>query len=107
MNKIYCFATGNTPFKFVRAISEEGHCIAMRTSVNTEWAKNHIGYTSKRCHNRYQSYYPNGYELVWVDDPDNNQEFSIAYDQYIELCRTGQYQQSYEDHMKEVKGEVE
>jgi hypothetical protein len=50
------------------AIAEDGNVLAKHLSSNTHWAKHDIGITSDWKHNYYKAHYPDGYELVWLDD---------------------------------------
>jgi len=74
--KIYCFIndknyTGGDCI--VIAISEEGRNLCSHLSSSIEWAKHDIGITSDWKHNIYKGFYPDGYELVWVDDPESEE----------------------------------
>ena len=61
------------------AMLEDGRAIASHLSSNDEWAKHDMGITSDWKHDTYQQYCPDGYELVWVDDPDKNPEWQAAF----------------------------
>ncbi|MGG3987432.1 hypothetical protein [Bacillus smithii] len=70
MKKIYCFINGGYEnFLNVVALAEDGHVLAEHVSSNEYWAKHDIGVTSDWKHDSYKSFYPNGYEVVWLDDP--------------------------------------
>ena len=76
MNKIYCFIRRNLEngWVLVCAIDEDGIILASHTSSSIEWAKHDIGLTSDWKHELYKKKYPNGYELVWLDDNDGFEE---------------------------------
>jgi hypothetical protein len=60
------------------ALCEDGHGICGHASSSIEWAKHDLGLTSDWKHVLYAKYCPEGYELVWVDDPDNSDEWRAA-----------------------------
>ena len=86
---LWCVATG-TGSEYVTgstlggevigyALSEDGEILASHVSSNRDYAKHDMGWTSGWKHDHYKEKYPNGYELVWVDDPHTDQEFQTAY----------------------------
>ena len=65
------------------AMSDEGIGLASHLSSSPEWSKHDMGYQD--CdwkHDVYSTYYPNGYELVWLeeDELDSNPEWVIAFE---------------------------
>ena len=44
-----------------------------------------MGLTSDWKHEGYDAHYPNGYELVWVEDPKNHEGLEQAYQLNQEL----------------------
>ena len=79
MNKIYCFINSSSPEWYsVLAIAENGHCLAGHASSSKYWAAHDIGMTSDWKHELYKEHYPNGYELVWLDDPMEDEGLKLA-----------------------------
>src|SRR5690606_9036186 len=50
------------------AMAEDGEVLAQHISSNELFARLDMGVTSERKHDRYREKYPDGYELVWVDE---------------------------------------
>ncbi len=79
MIKIFCFINGGClGFLDVVALAEDGTCLAGHLSSSIGFAKHDIGITSKWKHEIYEKHYPNGYELVWIDDARNSEEITNA-----------------------------
>lgn len=79
MNKIYCFINGGSEGWYnVLALAEDGHCLAGHLSSNKYWAIHDIGINSDWKHEQYKEHYPDGYELVWLDDPLVDEGFKLA-----------------------------
>lgn len=80
MKKIFCFINSgrNTEFQNVVALCEDGHCLAGHLSSSEGWAKHDIGINSDWKHENYKNHCPEGYELVWLDDPNGVPEFESA-----------------------------
>lgn len=68
--KIYCWVNSGrgTEWQVVMAMAEDGHALASHCSSSEYFAKHDIGLTSDWKHDTYAKHYPDGYELVWVDD---------------------------------------
>ncbi len=54
------------------ALCEDGVGICSHFSSSISFAKHDLGLTSEWKHEHYQTCCPEGYELEWVDDPDNH-----------------------------------
>lgn len=81
MNKIYltCFPGGIRPDDVVGyALAEDGTGLASHLSSDIIWSKHDMGFTSDWKHDCYQKHYPDGFELEWVDDPENHQGWQSA-----------------------------
>lgn len=93
--KIYCGITGsygNGCFSdvAVTALAEDGEYLAGHISSNEDWAKNDIGYNLQGVENprgpgasklkHYAEKYPDGFELIWVDDVHNDERWKAAYE---------------------------
>ena len=82
MSKIFIFAQPSTVgsnFVTGEALTEDGEFIAGHISSDVEWTKHDMGITSDWKHKYYSEYYPDGYELEWVDDPANHEGLQAAY----------------------------
>lgn len=51
------------------ALAEDGEGLASHWSSSETFAKHDMGLTSNWKHEGYAKHYPDGYELVWLDDP--------------------------------------
>lgn len=79
--KIFGFVEGQgTYFLNVVGLSEDGIALASHASSTIEWAKHDIGVTSDWQHETYRKAYPDGYEVIWVDDPQAHPECKAAID---------------------------
>lgn len=99
--KIYCFINGGSYGWFdVQALSEEGHFITGHISSTVDFAKHDIGLTSNWKHELYEKYYPDGYGLLWVDDPENNEELNEAYRKHCAFTKE-EYKKTYNERLGE------
>lgn len=64
----------------VIALCEDGHCLAQHLSSNEGFAKHDIGLTSDWKHDNYKEHCPDGYELIWLDEPQDSKEIDAAYE---------------------------
>lgn len=79
MNKIYCFInSGSVGWYSVVGLAEDGHCLSGHLSSDEYWARHDIGITSNWKHEEYKKHYPDGYELVWLDEPMEDEGFRIS-----------------------------
>jgi hypothetical protein len=62
------------------AIAETGEGLASHLSSNIDWSKHDMGLTSNWKHDHYTERFPDGFELIWVDDPDTNSQLQAARD---------------------------
>ena len=60
------------------ALGEDGQGLASHLSSGIGYSKHDMGLTSDWKHDIYKETYPQGYELVWIDDPDNSEEWKKA-----------------------------
>lgn len=51
-------------------IAEDGAILADHWSSNSYWAQHDLGVTSDWKHDLYKAHYPDGYEVVWVEDAE-------------------------------------
>lgn len=69
---IFCFLNGGGRLGVnVEALAEDGDHLAGHFSSDEGWAKHDIGIGSEWKHDRYKAKYPDGYELVWVENFDH------------------------------------
>lgn len=86
MNKIYCFINGgNVSWYNVAALAEDGNYLSGHLSSNEHWARHDIGITSDWKHEEYKKHYPDGYELIWLDEPMEDEGFKLAVQKNEEL----------------------
>ena len=60
------------------ALAEDGTGLASHLSSDETWAKHDMGLTSDWKHDTYSEHYPQGYKLVWIDDPQNDPRWQAA-----------------------------
>ena len=60
------------------ALAEDGTGLASHLSGNKDFSKHDMGLTSKWKHESYEAL-SRGFELEWVDDPDNHPGVAAAY----------------------------
>lgn len=79
--KIFAFVNSGagTDMQMVLALAEDGACLAQHCSSSHTWAKHDIGATSDWKHDEYRKHYPDGYEVVWLDEPGESVELARAY----------------------------
>jgi hypothetical protein len=87
MTKIYCFINGyvTNGLLEVVALSEDGRIVAWHPSKNEEFAKRDIGINSLLKHRVYKNIYPQGYKLIWLDEPFNDERVKAAAKIYEEV----------------------
>lgn len=61
------------------AIAEDGCGLISHLSSNIDWSKHDMGITSNWHHDDYKEHYPEGYQLIWVDDPENDEELKTVW----------------------------
>lgn len=81
MKKIFCFINGGNGVDWneVIALCEDGHHLARHISFSKSFAIHDIGINSDCKHDNYKAHCPDGYKLVWIDDPANDEELASAY----------------------------
>lgn len=72
MPKIYVFVNGRFANGDVisQAIAEDGTPLGSHLSSNESFAKHDMGITSTWKHEHYAAHYPDGFDVVWVDDEE-------------------------------------
>jgi hypothetical protein len=73
MNKIFCFINrefGSGDLGVV-ALADNGMCVGGHVSSSLSFAKHDIGINSTWHHEDYKKEFPDGYELIWKDNPND------------------------------------
>lgn len=78
---LYCYPAPNWGEHDVigYALAEDGTVLASHISSNKAFSQHDMGLTSNWKHEAYEKHYPEGFELEWVDDPDNHPGVAAAY----------------------------
>jgi hypothetical protein len=74
--KIYAFINGIVPGLgdvLPVALAEDGTPLASHCSSSIHWARHDIGVTSDWKHEIYEKHYPNGFDVEWIDEPDQHE----------------------------------
>ena len=79
--KIFVFMNSGRGTDWIEgmALCEDGRYIAGHVSSSEGFFKHDMGLTSDWHHDDYKSACPDGYELVYVDDPRNHEGLMAAY----------------------------
>lgn len=84
MMKIYIWDNTNQPEWHVgMAMCEDGHVLASHCSSSIGWLKRDMGLYPDICkwkHDKYSEHCPDGYELVWIENPKASPELDAAYE---------------------------
>lgn len=77
---VYCLpAPGWRPGDVIGyAVAEDGEGLASHLSSGEGYARHDMGITGTWKHDAYAAKYPDGYDLVWVDDVDACPELLAA-----------------------------
>ena len=67
------------------AADENGHYLASHLSSGKTWSKHDMGLTSDWKHDHYAKRYPDGFELVWIDNPEVDECWQGMLKKYHEL----------------------
>jgi hypothetical protein len=65
---------------YVLALAEDGELLASHVSSCEGWAKSDIGATGDRKHENYRAKYPDGFEVVWLDNPSGPEHAELIAD---------------------------
>ena len=60
------------------ALSEDGVGLGSHLSSSVGFAKHDMGITSNWHHETYRKYYPEGYVLEWLEDPETHAGWQAA-----------------------------
>ncbi len=82
------------------ALADNGEGLASHLSSNVSFSKHDMGLTSDWKHDHYAKCFPEGYELIWIDNPDTDERWLQA----LELNKTNKLK--HNEEMASVKLEV-
>ena len=86
--EIYLFVNSGkgTEWQSGSGLSEDGEFLSGHCSSSEHWARHDLGLTSDWKHELYRERYPDGFALVWVDEPKGHAGIDAAYDKH---CAAG------------------
>ena len=75
------------------ALCEDGYVLTSHFSSNEPWFKHDMGITGDWKHDNYKKHCPEGYELIWIEDPqrefeNKESELSKAFELNQKLAET-------------------
>ena len=76
--KIYAYCTPWGGDVLGYAIAEDGTGLTSHLSSNPTWSQHDLGVTSDWHHDGYRKHYPDGYEVVWVEDIETHEGLRTA-----------------------------
>lgn len=62
------------------ALAEDGIQLQAWTSSNREWAMHDLGVSSGRNHDVYRKHYPEGFNVVWIEDTKRDLRVVAAFE---------------------------
>lgn len=68
------------------ALAEDGNFLAGHLSSHEGWFRHDMGLTSDWKHDKYAAHYPDGYELVEVENPEEHVGLQAAYQCHLKLA---------------------
>jgi len=91
-HRIFCFINNPCAVDFLHVIAmcDDGYVLASHISSSECWAKHDIGITSEWKHEFYNEHCPDGFELVWIDNPAGDPELAAAYVLHQEIWKDKQ-----------------
>ena len=91
MPKIFLFVNSGhgTDWQCGAALSEDGEFLAGHVSSSLGFARHDMGLTSDRKHEHYKERYPDGFELVWVDDARTHEGLLAAHAKHVAAGKLG------------------
>lgn len=85
MKKIFCFINGVSSMGYhVAALSEDGKVLAGHCSSSEGYAKHDIGINGNWKHDKYKEAYPDGYQLIWLNESET--ESNIEFQNALEIA---------------------
>lgn len=84
--KIYAFCNGGREgWYHMDALSEDGVFLAGHICSHPAYGPHDMGVTSDWKHETYRKYYPDGYEVVWVDDARTDPRLQEAHAKHLAM----------------------
>jgi len=80
------------------ALAEDGRGLASHLSSNVDFSKHDMGLTSDWKHEHYAKVFPQGYELVWIDNPETDARWQAA------LVKNQALKKENENHADQQEG---
>ena len=80
------------------ALAEDGRGLASHLSSNVDFSKHDMGLTSDWKHEHYAKVFPQGYELVWIDNPETDARWQAA------LVKNRALKKENENHADQQEG---
>lgn len=85
--RIFAFVNGKWGSQdySVTALSEDGHFLAGHICSLPAWGPHDMGANgaSDWKHDVYAKHYPDGFEVVWVDEPKDDADVMAAYERHL------------------------
>lgn len=82
--KIFVFCNNCAPeWHSVAALSEDGCFIAGHVCSHHAYINDDMGFTSDWKHKSYNRHYPDGWELVFVEDARNHSDLDAAHKRHL------------------------
>ena len=87
--KIYIFCQGCQPeWHHIEALSEDGVFLAGHLCSNHGFVPHDMGIDPNGWNrDNYAAYYPDGFELVWVDNPRTHEGLNAAYAKHTAMSK--------------------
>lgn len=93
--KIYAFCNGGSPGWFnCESISEDGVFLASHICSDPGYGPHDLGVTSDWKHKTYKQYYPDGYEVIWIEDTKGDPRLNEAYKKHLAMGKE-EYEKKY------------
>lgn len=88
MSKIFVFINDINPFGIIPiALSEDGEVITSHVCSNENFVKHDMGLNSNWKHKVYDEYYPEGWELEYIEDIETALEENNKFKKAMEKAK--------------------
>lgn len=88
--KIYAFVNGGSDDWWnMAALSEDGIFLAGHVCSHPVYGQHDMGVTSDWKHEYYRAHYPDGYEVIWVEDARTDSRLAEAHAKHMALGKEG------------------
>ena len=86
--KIYGFVNGGSSGWYsVEALTEDGVFLAGHCCSHPAYGPHDIGVTSDWHHESYRKYYPDGFEVVWIEDAKTDERLKAAHAKHLAMTK--------------------